>query len=659
MLQANSVMDVLNVVKRYSKYREVFYRGQSGKYESTQPGIARNKGLLAHEEEICEEEAVLRQDEFQGLTPIERLAKMQHHRSPTRLIDLTLDPLIGLFFSVRDVESEYSGHLHVYVQPSRSLDDKAVRLLSLLAWLKDRTVQSVQLAYQKEYGEPITERQITTLCEQVVFVRYSENLGELISRLHDQSGTFAICGNKVRNGVIERDLYSLDEVKPTAIIEIPFEYKLAVKQELDQSHGINEATAFSMDLDSTAVYLTEKWWSRDENLGDTYKVADLKNSSVMGVKRVSVYITLTKALRFEQVKQIAATIMDEHRKTNGVVWLYVARNSDDYIMRNWILEGQWIAQGLEDWGASPIAPAEANGYRWRIAKEYLRLAEFHNACLFEEDNELLVCHQKVYETIRAAYFELHESFTTRDFVQFVEAVARLKKTLSDAFVTFNTFGHSRNIQFEDFLGNYSKLALRLDSLSVWTGKAEMSYRLRQKAIRTDLEEAGKYVQVIDGGSGLWANRLGVSEADFARVNPYNRPKREYNYEPTMPIAADALVVEFQVDVRTDNTGFSILAHTNLFESAKLMVSLVDRQGRLVLDWKSEVRNGLVEVGGIPVGLTKPESRPYRVVIMSVLPSLQPEEFLARAGIEYENLAGPYIRRVGLGPAIRFEADLPI
>lgn len=174
--------------------------------------------------------------------------------------------------------------------------------------------------------------------------------------------------------------------------------------------------------------------------------------------------------------------------------------------------------------------------------------------------------------------------------------------------------------------------MSLDTLSVWANKTGISDRRRQAAIRADLEEVGKYIEIIDRQSRLWASRLQVSDADFLRVDPYDRPKREYDYEPTMPVSPDALVVEFEVEVEKDSDNASrVLGRTNLFDQATLMVRVTDAQGHWVADRKSEVINGRFEIARIPGGSLRPEGQPYRVEVSSPLPSLQPKEFLEKAG----------------------------
>lgn len=660
MLQANSVKDVLGFVECYGKYEEVYCRGQSAAYRCVNAGIARNEGHRANEYLICEDAIGANEPGFARLRPIERLAIIQHHSWPTRLIDLTIDPLVALFFAVDNVERKCGGRLYVYAQSGKAVDCKEVRLLSLLPWLTDRSIEAVRMAYEKEYGEPVSDVEVVDLAAETVFLKYSEDLRKLTPRLYDQKGTFAICGNEVRDRQIGQGLRSLDMIRPTVVIEIPYEHKLAIKLELDRCHGINKAKVYSRDLDKTGDHVRDKYRSLDASVKGKYRVMEIRDVSYWGATRVKVIVQLTEVLRIDQIRGIAVVLMEQYRKTNDVVWLYVARDNDDYVMQNWMLEGQWIARNLGEWSPSPIGPLDADGYRWRIEKEYLPLAEFYDKYVLEEDLELFVCHQKVYEKVRAAFRELHEAFGRGSSIKFSTAVQKNKKSLSDAFLKFGDFGHSRNKELDDFLDTYSQAAMPLDSISLWVGKEGVSDRRRHDAIRTCLEEASKCIRVIDRECKVWASRLGVREADFRRIDPYNLPKREYKYVPTMPISPDAVVVEFKVEVgKESDNGLRVWGQTNLFDRATLVVDVRDAQGRLVAHRESEVMKGRFEIAQISQGSLRPEDRPYRVEIMSLLASLQPKEFLEKAGTEYENLTGPNVERIGLGPTIRLKADIAI
>lgn len=83
---------------------QLYFRGEPQNYGETagQPGIARGKWLEGNNESDLFRECERRlSHEFASCkSTFEKLVLMQHYFIPTRLLDVSLDPLIGLFFAL-------------------------------------------------------------------------------------------------------------------------------------------------------------------------------------------------------------------------------------------------------------------------------------------------------------------------------------------------------------------------------------------------------------------------------------------------------------------------------------------------------------------------------------------------------------------------------
>lgn len=98
-----------------------FYRGQSDATWSLTPGIYRDTQLAKNEAKIFSDTISDFPEEFSNCeTPFEQLVKMQHYSVPTRLLDVTTNPLVALFFACQEVKDKPLSNVPVGVEQ----DDK-------------------------------------------------------------------------------------------------------------------------------------------------------------------------------------------------------------------------------------------------------------------------------------------------------------------------------------------------------------------------------------------------------------------------------------------------------------------------------------------------------------------------------------------------------
>lgn len=116
-----------------------FYRGQSNETFVPVPGIYRN-GNLQLEDYFYHEIMVRCPDKFYGLNRLDRLVLMQHYGVPTRLLDITSNPLVALYFACKRYDGAASdkskkGMVYIYFTNTShvlySESDKALMLSCL------------------------------------------------------------------------------------------------------------------------------------------------------------------------------------------------------------------------------------------------------------------------------------------------------------------------------------------------------------------------------------------------------------------------------------------------------------------------------------------------------------------------------------------------
>ena len=249
-----------------------FFRGQSDEAWNVNPSVFRN-GYLNYEHELIHNAIRKSPNELaKGLTNFERLTKLQHYGLPTRLLDVTENPLVALYFACEHNPDHDAAVYITHAYPYAS-DSKAIQILSLVAHLNitGLSLRELWMELEKEninFPLTSTEEAAPSLDELISLMGRNyfvlPNLDN--SRIKYQQGAFLLCGcikavlqdslqDSIWNTVFEKTQESLLE-EFTHKIVIPSALKSEILRELDW-YNFNEASMYP-ELDHQMNYIAHK-----------------------------------------------------------------------------------------------------------------------------------------------------------------------------------------------------------------------------------------------------------------------------------------------------------------------------------------------------------------------------------------------------------------
>lgn len=517
MVNPANILEHVTTLEEYNRliakyrvhYGEVYYRGQSGEYSDITPSIARDDGYLENEGIIFNE--VTMRPEFKNSdSSFKKLSIMQHNHIPTRLIDLSSDPLVALFFAVDDTEKKHPGRVYVYTEKGCDIDNKRVRALSFLATVQDYSLEDICVEFACELGITIAPDEFLSLIGEPVLIKHSHELEGSNIRLGNQKGTFIICNNVIKDGKILRKLDSIKSIKPAVVINIPFAYKKQIKEQLETLHNVNELRMFP-ELPTVGHYIKEKYKRNNFFPDSKYGIIERKNVSIAGAKRISFVISLVPPLTINQIQEVAKDLIGKHSREYDVIWVYVAENSDDYIMRNWIFSAQWINPKLDDkFKPMPFKIDHGKGYYFGEHTHWSSLKEYSKN-IFDCDKTLFICHQWVYNEILPIYQELETADKNYDRDILISLIEKHHKALQRAKKRIGAFGKSHNKEFVKFLEYYYLAIVQLNNLITIVENKNYNEDHLRANIKISLKVAKEKIKLIEKENKKWREELHLTD----------------------------------------------------------------------------------------------------------------------------------------------------
>ncbi len=291
MEKITSIEKYISFIMRLKKERaeqelhsyQWFFRGQKDSTWSIIPNIFREE-KLQNEYAIIQNAVRQNPFEFRTLTEFETLTKLQHYGLGTRLLDITLNPLVALYFATepavtyergkdkRYKQVEKDGVIYYNHVPWHSENELSTRIAMVIPFIdfeQQYTVDS--LLNHLLVSKVISEEEYGSLQKDnyKLFIEYIQDNYFVVSthsneRLTRQSGAFilptAIKINtdeiELKDKRVEKTYQDLTSEFEGNYLIVPSKYKEQIREELDFLN-INEATMFP-ELEHQMTYIQKK-----------------------------------------------------------------------------------------------------------------------------------------------------------------------------------------------------------------------------------------------------------------------------------------------------------------------------------------------------------------------------------------------------------------
>ncbi|MBQ7818724.1 MAG: FRG domain-containing protein [Bacteroidales bacterium] len=257
---------------------QLFFRGHSNANYILMPSVFRNENLIFNESKMYNELLINCPEDFEKCyTHLEKLVEMQHYGLPTRLLDITKNLLVALYFAC---ETDYESYGEVVLISAKDTDIKYPQsdIVSVLAslpafsynkqkefmdWAENDKISNLEfnklasrLVHEVRLEKPAFQPDINKADILDSYIVYAAKNNK---RIVKQNGAFILCGLGNTNYTQEKFRYKENNKKVVLLIS----NKKSVMEQLE-TFSINYASLFP-EIDCVANYIKYKYQNRSYN----------------------------------------------------------------------------------------------------------------------------------------------------------------------------------------------------------------------------------------------------------------------------------------------------------------------------------------------------------------------------------------------------------
>lgn len=286
------VIELSGSLKLDVQYDEYFlYRGQSSKSYALVPSLGRcptysaSGQMTIFERKLIEEAKNKHPSIFaNNLNPLDMLAKLQHYGIPTRLMDVTMNPLVALYFACEGNNTD-DGEVIVFRDKYANINYPIIYAIadsyrfSFTSWTDlddflEKVLQQPYFLEQKSSTEFVDQKGswVAECCSKPLFV----SALELSPRQKAQQGKYILFPNEIQqysNG----EYFFTDKIaaipKDADYIETLFQIDNSSRAQIKKGLsilGITESSLFADAVDISCKEITNRQIERIKNSNKIY-----------------------------------------------------------------------------------------------------------------------------------------------------------------------------------------------------------------------------------------------------------------------------------------------------------------------------------------------------------------------------------------------------
>lgn len=260
------------------------FRGQPDKDYELLPSIGRNRKYACHSSILDQERNLIELSKYKlpnifrsDLSPIDLLALLQHYGVPTRLLDVTSNPLVALYFA--SLNEDKDGEVIVFEYRDSDITNYPVfNAIAETYKFAFGTIASLSSFYENVINQAYFDEQrillssrdntggakwIKKCCNDIIFIKATEQL----ERQKLQQGFYILFPNEIGEKEKDKDSLYFDKVikpidKDNKQIKKRFIIKKEAKADIRKKLnflGISEATLFSDNIDIVCKNIVQQY----------------------------------------------------------------------------------------------------------------------------------------------------------------------------------------------------------------------------------------------------------------------------------------------------------------------------------------------------------------------------------------------------------------